>query len=102
MAQVQFPVGQGIPLLHGSLVSNGHLGVSQGVFQLSDHEGDYSPPFGVKVKNGEAIPPLPYLSSWNNAYLFKHMGKFTSMQFMQCNNLCPIKTFIKYFLQNVS
>jgi hypothetical protein len=32
-------------------------------------EADHSPPSSAEVKNGGAIPPLPYVSSWRSAYL---------------------------------
>jgi hypothetical protein len=30
-------------------------------------EADHSPPSTAAVKNGEAIPPLPHISSWHSA-----------------------------------
>jgi hypothetical protein len=29
-------------------------------------EADHSPPSSVEVKNGGAIPPLPYVPSWHS------------------------------------
>jgi hypothetical protein len=41
------------------------------------HEADHSPSSGVKIKNGGAMPPLPYTSSWHGASLIKHGDNFT-------------------------
>jgi hypothetical protein len=40
--------------------------LSLGVKQLG-HDADHSPPSSAKVKNGQAIPPLPCISSWRGA-----------------------------------
>jgi hypothetical protein len=50
------------------LLSNGYRGLfpGEGVKRLG-RAADRSPPSGAKVKNGEAIPPLPYASSWHCA-----------------------------------
>jgi hypothetical protein len=45
--------------------------ISLGI-KLPGREADYSPPASAEVKNGGAIPPLPYMPSWHNALLFKH------------------------------
>jgi hypothetical protein len=42
-------------------------------------EVDHSPQSSSEVKNGEAIPPLPDVSSWCGAQLIKHRGIFTFM-----------------------
>jgi hypothetical protein len=34
------------------------------------------PPTSAEVKNGKAIPLLPYESSWRGAYLIKHSDNF--------------------------
>jgi hypothetical protein len=35
-----------------------------------------------KVKNGEAVPLLPHMSSWNGAELFMQRDKFMLLNFM--------------------
>jgi hypothetical protein len=35
-------------------------------------EAEHSSPPRAKVRNGGAIPPLRYMSSWHNAYLIQH------------------------------
>jgi hypothetical protein len=40
-------------------------------------EADHSPPSSVEIKNGEALPPLPHMSSWHSAQLIKGQDKFT-------------------------
>jgi hypothetical protein len=49
-----------------SLLSNGYQGLSPGV-KRQGHEADHSPPCSAEVKGGEAIPPLPHMSSWRSA-----------------------------------
>jgi hypothetical protein len=38
---------------------------------------DHSSPSSAEVKNGGAIPPLPYTSSWRGVSLIKHRDTFT-------------------------
>jgi hypothetical protein len=40
-------------------------------------EADDSFPSSVEAKNGGAIPPLPNMSSWLDAWLIKHRDNFT-------------------------
>jgi hypothetical protein len=40
-------------------------------------EAGHSPPSGVEVSNGAAIPPFPQTPSWCDAELIKHRDNFT-------------------------
>jgi hypothetical protein len=40
-------------------------------------EADHSPSSSAELKNGGAIPPLPYKSSWHSTSLIKYRDKFT-------------------------
>jgi hypothetical protein len=40
-------------------------------------KADHSPPFSVEVKNGGALHPLPYTSSWSGGKLITHRKNFT-------------------------
>jgi hypothetical protein len=42
------------------------VAISRGVKRLGS-EADHPPPSYAEVKNGEAIPPLPHMSSWHSA-----------------------------------
>jgi hypothetical protein len=57
----------------------------QGLFlflevKLPDFEADHSPPSSAEVKNGGAILPLPYKSSWRGAELITHRDNFTFLR----------------------
>jgi hypothetical protein len=39
-------------------------------------ESDHSPPSSVEAKNGGAILPRPYTSSWHGAEVIKHKDNF--------------------------
>jgi hypothetical protein len=63
----------GVRILAGA-VSRPALGPTQWIPQAISpgvkwpgHEADHSAPPNAKVKNGEAIPPLPQMSSWHSA-----------------------------------
>jgi hypothetical protein len=40
-------------------------------------EADHSSPSSAEVKNGGAITPVPYTSSWRSGYLINHRDKLT-------------------------
>jgi hypothetical protein len=63
------------------LVGSGDL--SPGVKRMG-READHSPPPSVEVKNGQAIPPLPYMSSWHSDYLIKNRENFAFFHFFCC------------------
>jgi hypothetical protein len=52
-----------------SLLSNGYGGLFFSGVKGPVCEADHSPPSSAEVKNGEAIPPHPPMSSWHSAYL---------------------------------
>jgi hypothetical protein len=41
------------------------------------HGADYLSPSNTEFKSVGAIPPLPHMSLWHSAYLFKHSNNFT-------------------------
>jgi hypothetical protein len=49
--------------------------ISLGV-KWPEHEADHSTPTSSKVKNGEAIHPLPHMPSQHSAWLIKHRDNF--------------------------
>jgi hypothetical protein len=55
--------------------------LSPGVKQTG-HEAEQWSPSSAKVKNGGAIPPLPHISLWHNAYLMKQRDNFTLFSFL--------------------
>jgi hypothetical protein len=65
-------------LISDSPVSRLALGLTQPPIQWvpgvkrPGREADHSPPSSTQIKNGKAIPPLPYMSSWHSAWLIKH------------------------------
>jgi hypothetical protein len=60
-----------------NLLSNGYRGALSPRLKRPGREADHSPPSSAEVKNGGAIPPLPYMSSWHSAELIKHRDNFT-------------------------
>jgi hypothetical protein len=50
--------------------------ISPGVKQPG-HEADHSPLSSAEVKNGQAIPVFPHMTSWHSTELIKHRGDFT-------------------------
>jgi hypothetical protein len=64
------------PLIHNILIGFGPTqppiqwvrvgSFSEGV-KPQEHIADHSPPSSAKVKNDEAVPPLPHSSSWYSA-----------------------------------
>jgi hypothetical protein len=57
--------------------------------------GACSHPSSAEVKKGGAIPPLPHMSSWHNAYLIKHRDNFTSYNnILKCCNAVVFKDVI--------
>jgi hypothetical protein len=40
------------------------------------HVNEHSPQYGIEIKNGGTIPPLPHMHSWYSALLIKHRHSF--------------------------
>jgi hypothetical protein len=69
------------PAFYPSVLGPLSLGVKQ-----QECEVGHSPPSNAKVKNGGAIPSLPYMSSWHSATLINHRGNFTFLYIISLLN----------------
>jgi hypothetical protein len=53
------------------------------------HEADNLPPFSGECEDGGAIPPLPYMSSWNIASLYVYIQQYIIVpDFMTRRHCC--------------
>jgi hypothetical protein len=69
MSEVQIPKG-GKTFLRNVQAGSGDHPTSYPIGtggKLPGREAYLSPPPSAEVKNGEAIPPLPHMSSWHSA-----------------------------------
>jgi hypothetical protein len=63
LSSVCIVIGQGMICSTTQLL----LGTLSPGVKWQGHEADHSPPASAEFKNGEAIPPLPNMSSWLSA-----------------------------------
>jgi hypothetical protein len=67
-----------------SHLSNGYHGLFSPGVKRPGREAAHSPPSRAEVRNGGAIPPLPYMSSWHSASLIKHRDNYTLIIVVAC------------------